>query len=67
MLRAHGIERIVIVGLATDYCVKETALDGLRLGYDVTVVREAVGAVELEPGDGACALAAVSEAGARLV
>jgi nicotinamidase/pyrazinamidase len=67
VLRARGIERIVIVGLATDYCVKETALDGLRLGYDVTVVREAAGAVELEPGDGARALAAISEAGARLV
>jgi nicotinamidase/pyrazinamidase len=67
LLRTRGIERIVIVGLATDYCVKETALDGLRLGYDVTVLREAVGAVELQPGDGARALAAVSEAGARLV
>jgi nicotinamidase/pyrazinamidase len=67
VLRARGIERIVIVGLATDYCVKETALDGLRLGYDVTVMREAVGAVELQPGDGARALAGVSEAGARLV
>jgi len=67
LLRARGIERIVIVGLATDYCVKETALDGLRLGYDTTVLCEAVRAVELQPGDGAHALAAVSEAGARLV
>jgi nicotinamidase/pyrazinamidase len=66
LLRARGIERIVIVGLATDYCVKETALDALRLGYDVTVVCEAVGAVELQPGDGAHALAAIREAGARL-
>jgi nicotinamidase/pyrazinamidase len=66
LLRARGIDRIVIVGLATDYCVKETALDALRLGYDVTVVREAVGAVELQPGDGAHALAAIREAGARL-
>jgi nicotinamidase/pyrazinamidase len=67
LLRARGIERIVIVGLATDYCVKETALDGLRLGYDTTVLCEAVRAVELQPGDSAHALAAVSEAGARLV
>jgi nicotinamidase/pyrazinamidase len=66
LLRARAIERIVIVGLATDYCVKETALDALRLGYDVTVVREAVGAVELQPGDGAHALAAIRDAGARL-
>lgn len=67
LLRARGIERIVIVGLATDYCVKETALDGLRLGCDTTVLCESVRAVELQPGDGAHALAAVSEAGARLV
>jgi nicotinamidase/pyrazinamidase len=67
LLRTRAIERIVIVGLATDYCVKETALDGLRLGYDVTVLSDAVGAVELQPGDGAHALAAVSRAGARLV
>jgi nicotinamidase/pyrazinamidase len=67
VLRAHAIQRIVIVGLATDYCVKETALDGLRLGYDVTVVSDAVAAVEVEPGDGDRALQAVSEAGARLV
>jgi nicotinamidase/pyrazinamidase len=67
LLRARAIQRIVIVGLATDYCVKETALDGLRLGYDVTVVCDAVGAVEVEPGDGARALAAIRDAGARLV
>ena len=66
LLRSRAIERIVVVGLATDYCVKETALDGLRLGYDVTVVRDAVGAVELQLGDGVTALAAISDAGAWL-
>jgi nicotinamidase/pyrazinamidase len=67
VLRAQGIERIVIVGLATDYCVKETALDGLRLGYDVAVVCDAIAAVEVQPGDAAHALTAISEAGARLM
>ena len=46
------IERLVIAGLATDYCVLETVLDGRRLGYAVEVIESAVRAVELEPGDG---------------
>jgi nicotinamidase/pyrazinamidase len=66
LLRAHGIERIVIAGLATDYCVKETALDGRGLGFEVTVVRDAVRAVDLQPGDGDRALLAAAAAGAKL-
>jgi len=66
VLRAHDIARIVIAGLATDYCVKETALDGRRLGYEVTVIREAVRAVDLQPGDGDRALEAAAAAGAEL-
>ena len=38
LLRERGIERVVVVGLATDYCVKETALDAVRLGFDTTVL-----------------------------
>jgi nicotinamidase/pyrazinamidase len=66
ILRQYGIERLVIVGLATDYCVKETSLDGLRLGFDVEVLREAVRAVDLQPGDGEKALEAVVAAGGRI-
>ncbi|MEO6577824.1 MAG: isochorismatase family protein [Candidatus Limnocylindria bacterium] len=51
LLRRAGIERIVICGLATDYCVKATALDARRLGFDVTLLADAVAAVNLEPGD----------------
>jgi len=47
-----GIRRLVVVGLAGDYCVKETALDGVRLGYDVEVPIGLTRFVELEPGDG---------------
>jgi nicotinamidase/pyrazinamidase len=65
ILRERGIERLVIVGLATDYCVKETALDALRLGFKVEVAREGVRAVELQPGDGERALKAVASAGGR--
>lgn len=67
LLRARGISRLVIVGLATDYCVRATALDALRLGYRVTVLREAVRAVDVVPGDGARALAELAAAGAELV
>jgi nicotinamidase/pyrazinamidase len=62
LLRERRIERVVVVGLATDYCVKETALDALRSGWDTTVVRRAVSAVDLEPGDGEAALKEIAEA-----
>jgi nicotinamidase/pyrazinamidase len=65
-LRRRDIERLVIVGLATDYCVKETALDARRLGFEVAVVSEGIGAVELQAGDGERALAAVIAAGGRV-
>lgn len=65
-LQERSIERIVLVGLATDYCVKETALDALRLGFDVEVLTRGVRAVDLEPGDGERALQAMAGAGSRL-
>jgi nicotinamidase/pyrazinamidase len=65
-LRDGGVERVVVGGLATDYCVKETALDAVRLGFDTTVLTPAVRPVDVEPGDGDRALAAVRDAGARL-
>ena len=66
LLRDRGVERVVITGLATDYCVKETALDACRLGFATTVIAEAISAVNLEPGDGERALAAIREAGATI-
>ena len=64
VLRRGGVSRIVICGLATDYCVKETAIDGLAKGFEVHVLPEAVRAVDLEPGDGERAIEAVRGAGA---
>jgi nicotinamidase/pyrazinamidase len=64
ILNEHGIGRLVIVGLATDYCVKETALDAQRLGFQITVPLDAVAAVNLHEGDGDAALEAMREAGA---
>jgi nicotinamidase/pyrazinamidase len=66
MLRKARIERIALLGLATDYCVKETALDGVKLGFETTVLREGVRAVDLQPGDGDRALDQMAQAGVRL-
>src|SRR5215218_6091531 len=66
LLRRRGVGRVVVVGLATDYCVKETALDAVRLGFDTVVLGGLVRAVDLQPGDGQGALAAMRAAGARI-
>jgi nicotinamidase/pyrazinamidase len=66
LLRKRGVERVVVVGLATDYCVKETALDAVRLGFETTVRAEAMRAVDLQPGDGDRAFEDMATAGARL-
>jgi nicotinamidase/pyrazinamidase len=67
LLRERGIERVVVVGLATDYCVRDTALDARRLGFDTTVLAAAVRAVDLQPGDGERAVLAMREAGVHIV
>lgn len=66
LLRVRGIERVVVCGLATDYCVKSTALDAVRLGYGTTVLVDAIAAVNLAPGDGDRALEELRAAGAAL-
>jgi nicotinamidase/pyrazinamidase len=65
-LQALGVRRLFIVGLATDYCVLHTARDALALGYRVVVLRDAVAAVDAQPGDGAHALAEMGRAGAAV-
>jgi nicotinamidase/pyrazinamidase len=66
-LTSRGVTRLVIVGLATDYCVKATALDARSLGLDVAVVREGVRAVELRPGDTERAFAEMRAAGVSII
>jgi nicotinamidase/pyrazinamidase len=63
LLRDARVERVVIGGLATDYCVKATALDAVRLGYRVLVLVDGVRPVDLAPGDGERALAEMTAAG----
>ena len=67
LLRERGVKRLVICGLATDYCVVETVLDARRLGFPTTVLEAGIRAVELNPGDGARAVARMREAGAEIV
>jgi len=67
LLRIRSIERVVVCGLATDYCVKATALDAIRLGYATSVLLDGIAPVDLAPGDGDRALEEMRAAGARLV
>ncbi len=67
LLRERGVERLVICGLATDYCVVETVVDARMLGYPVEVIAAAIRAVDLEPGDGERATTRMRDAGAEIV
>jgi nicotinamidase/pyrazinamidase len=67
ILAGGGVKRLVVCGLATDYCVKATALDGVRLGYETAVLLDAIRAVDLEPGDGDRALGEMAAAGVKLL
>lgn len=66
VLRSRGIRRVVVVGLATDYCVRATALDAARVGFETSVLTDAVAAVELELGDGERALDEMRRGGVAL-
>ena len=67
LLRAARIERVVIAGLATDYCVRATALDAVRLGYRTSILADGIRPVDLAPGDGERALAEMATAGIEVV
>ena len=64
-LRELGAATVVIAGLATDYCVRDTALDAVRRGFATFVLIDAVRAVDLHPGDGDRAFEAMRRAGVR--
>lgn len=66
-LRRLGVEEIWVGGLTTDYCVKNTVLDGLKQGFKVKVLEEAIRPVELQPGDGERALQEMRAAGAEII
>jgi nicotinamidase/pyrazinamidase len=63
-LRERGVTRLLIGGLATDYCVRRTVEDALAAGFEVVILEDAVRAVEVQPGDGVRALQAMADMGA---
>jgi nicotinamidase/pyrazinamidase len=66
-LREEGVQEVLVGGLATDYCVKNTVLDALKNGFRVKALRNAMRAVDLKPGDGDRALEEMRAAGADMV
>ena len=66
-LRSHGVTELYVTGLATDYCVKASAIDAARKGFATTVVTDAVAAVNVNAGDGEKALKDMAAAGVRLI
>jgi len=67
VLKSHGVKKVYIVGLATDYCVLATTLDALKNGYETYAVTDAMRAVNVNPDDGQKALAEMASRGAHLV
>jgi nicotinamidase/pyrazinamidase len=66
LLKERGIERVVIMGLATDYCVQASVLDSIRLGYRTAVLTDLCAPVNQQPGDGARAEQAMRDAGVQM-
>ena len=67
LLHSHDVDTVHVGGLALDYCVKATALDAKRAGFDVIVHRDATRPVEVEPGDGERAVEELRDAGVIVV
>jgi nicotinamidase/pyrazinamidase len=67
LLREHEVDKVHVAGLALDYCVKQTALDAARAGFDVTVHLDATRPVEVEAGDGERAVAELRAAGVSVI
>jgi nicotinamidase/pyrazinamidase len=65
MLRDRDVDEVYVCGLATDYCVRASAIDACREGFEVTVVEDAIRGVDVSEGDSERALAEMREAGAR--
>ena len=66
VLRERDVKRVYVTGLTTDYCVKNTVLDALREGFEVTVVVDAIRGVNVKPGDADRALEEMKAAGAGI-
>jgi nicotinamidase/pyrazinamidase len=65
-LRKRGVKIVVVTGLATDYCVRATAIEAIEHGFDVVVLSDAIRAVDVQLGDGAGAVEEMEQAGAAI-
>lgn len=65
VLTSQGVRHLYVGGLASDYCVRSSVLDALRLGFSVTVLTDGVAGVDVQPGDSARAVAELGRAGAQ--
>jgi nicotinamidase/pyrazinamidase len=65
-LKKAGVDEIILGGLTTDYCVRESSIDALRAGFTVDVIEDCTRAVNVKSGDGARAMADIRRAGAKL-
>jgi nicotinamidase/pyrazinamidase len=66
VLRSHDVDEVTVVGLATDYCVRQTALDALREGFQVTIDRGGIRGIDVKEGDSERALEELRDAGATV-
>lgn len=66
-LRSRGIDELVVMGLATDYCVKYTVLDALALGYRTRVLLPGCRGIDMQPGDVVAAIETMRDAGAEIM
>jgi nicotinamidase/pyrazinamidase len=66
LLRDRDVDQVAVCGLATDYCVRASAIDAAKEGFDTTVVTDAIRAVDVKPGDGDRAIEDMKQAGAKV-
>lgn len=66
LLRSRGVTKVAVVGLATDYCVLDTAVDAAGLGFDTTLLADGTRAVNIDPGDGLRAVAEMVACGVHV-
>jgi nicotinamidase/pyrazinamidase len=66
ILHGHHVEEVYVCGLATDYCVRASAIDACKEGFDVTVIEDAVRGVEVNEGDSERAFGDMRDAGAKV-
>jgi nicotinamidase-related amidase len=66
LLRERDVDEVAVVGLATDYCVRASTIDACKLGFDTTLITDAIRAVDVNPGDGDRAIEEMRQAGAKL-